>query len=134
MKNEERSRIMRAVRSTDTAPELFVRRLVHRLGYPFRLHRRDLAGKPDLVFPSRRKVIFVHGCFWHGHDCGILPVGDRPQGAAAGGSGSPEGLKTGGSNSKTIRLIPVDSYGFPIATFAPPSAQPQTDSKPIPYW
>jgi DNA mismatch endonuclease (patch repair protein) len=69
MRNEERSRIMRAVRSKDTAPELFVRRLVHRLGYRFRLHRKDLAGKPDLVFPARSKVIFVHGCFWHGHDC-----------------------------------------------------------------
>jgi DNA mismatch endonuclease, patch repair protein len=69
MKNDERSRTMRAVRSTDTGPELLVRHLVHQLGYRFRLHRKDLAGKPDLVFPSRRKVIFVHGCFWHGHDC-----------------------------------------------------------------
>lgn len=48
-------------------PEMLVRRLVHRLGYRFRLHRKDLPGKPDLVFPSRRKVIFVHGCFWHQH-------------------------------------------------------------------
>jgi DNA mismatch endonuclease, patch repair protein len=60
---------MRAVRSYDTKPELFVRRSLHSLGYRFRLHRKDLPGKPDLVFPSRRKVIFVHGCFWHGHDC-----------------------------------------------------------------
>ncbi len=58
---------MRQIRSKDTKPELAVRRLVHRLGYRFRLHRRDLPGSPDLVFPGRRKVIFVHGCFWHQH-------------------------------------------------------------------
>lgn len=66
---ELRSCIMRAVKSTDTAPELLVRRLVHRMGYRFRLHRKDLPGKPDLTFPSRHKAIFVHGCFWHGHGC-----------------------------------------------------------------
>ena len=60
---------MRAVRSKDTGPELQVRSIVHRLGYRFRLHRAELAGKPDLVLPRLRKVIFVHGCFWHGHDC-----------------------------------------------------------------
>jgi DNA mismatch endonuclease (patch repair protein) len=48
---------------------MIVRRLAHALGYRFRLHRADLPGKPDLIFPSRRKIIFVHGCFWHGHDC-----------------------------------------------------------------
>lgn len=64
-----RSRTMRAVRSKDTAPEMRVRRLAHRLGYRYRLHRKDLPGKPDLAFPSRRKVIFVHGCWWHRHDC-----------------------------------------------------------------
>lgn len=58
---------MSRVRGKDTSPELTVRRLVHALGYRFRLHRRDLPGSPDLVFPSRRKVIFVHGCFWHRH-------------------------------------------------------------------
>lgn len=66
---EQRSRIMRAVKGADTAPEMTVRRLVHAMGYRFRLHRKDLPGKPDLVFPRLRKVIFVHGCFWHGHDC-----------------------------------------------------------------
>jgi len=66
---EHRSWIMSQVKGKDTAPELFVRSLVHRLGYRFRLHRRDLPGAPDLVFVSRRKVIFVHGCFWHGHHC-----------------------------------------------------------------
>ncbi len=65
----DRSANMRAIRSKDMLPELAVRRLVHKLGYRFRLHRRDLPGKPDLVFASRRKVIFVHGCFWHSHSC-----------------------------------------------------------------
>jgi DNA mismatch endonuclease (patch repair protein) len=65
----ERSRVMRAVKSGDTTPELIVRRLVHALGYRFRLHRRDLPGQPDLVFPRLGKVIQVHGCFWHRHAC-----------------------------------------------------------------
>jgi len=60
---------MRRIRSKGMLPELAVRSLVHRMGYRFRLHRKDLPGKPDLVFVSRRKVIFVHGCFWHAHDC-----------------------------------------------------------------
>ena len=63
----DRSANMRAIRSKGMRPELAVRSLVHKLGYRFRLHRKDLPGKPDLVFPSRRKVIFVHGCFWHSH-------------------------------------------------------------------
>lgn len=62
-----RSENMRRIRSKDTKPELLVRRLAHALGYRFRLHRKELSGKPDLVFVSRRKVIFVHGCFWHQH-------------------------------------------------------------------
>jgi DNA mismatch endonuclease, patch repair protein len=66
---ELRSRIMRAVKGADTAPEMAVRSIVHRLGFRFRLHRKDLPGKPDLVFPRLRKIIFVHGCFWHGHTC-----------------------------------------------------------------
>jgi len=65
----KRSWIMSRVKSKNTSPELRVRSLAHRLGYRFRLHRKDLPGKPDLAFPSRKKVIFVHGCFWHGHDC-----------------------------------------------------------------
>lgn len=60
---------MAAVKGKNTAPELFVRRLVHRLGYRYTLHGGYLPGKPDLVFASRRKVIFVHGCFWHMHRC-----------------------------------------------------------------
>jgi len=71
----DRSENMRAIRSKDTQPELIVRSLVHRLGYRFRLHRPDLPGKPDLAFPARHKVIFVHGCFWHSHACktGLVP-------------------------------------------------------------
>jgi DNA mismatch endonuclease (patch repair protein) len=64
-----RSRVMRAVRSRDTGPELAVRRMLHSVGYRFRLDTRDLPGRPDLAFRRRRKAIFVHGCFWHGHDC-----------------------------------------------------------------
>ncbi|MBV8524372.1 MAG: DNA mismatch endonuclease Vsr [Acetobacteraceae bacterium] len=65
----DRSANMRAIRSKGMKPELAVRRLAHSLGYRYRLHRPDLPGKPDLVFPSRRRVIFVHGCFWHAHNC-----------------------------------------------------------------
>ena len=65
----DRSANMRAIRSKDMQPELKVRSLVHKLGYRFRLQRKDLPGKPDLVFGPRRKVIFVHGCFWHSHNC-----------------------------------------------------------------
>lgn len=63
----ERSARMALVRAKDTKPELLVRRLVHGMGYRYRLHRRDLPGTPDLVFPGRSKVIFIHGCFWHRH-------------------------------------------------------------------
>ena len=67
---------MRRIRNRDTAPEKIVRSILHRRGYRFRLHRKDLPGKPDIVFPSRRKVIFVHGCFWHQH--GACPEGRIP--------------------------------------------------------
>jgi DNA mismatch endonuclease (patch repair protein) len=66
---KERSAIMRKVKSKNTGPEKKVRSLVHRLGYRFRIHRNDLPGKPDMVFPCRKKIIFVHGCFWHDHNC-----------------------------------------------------------------
>ena len=66
---EQRSRIMKAVGTKDTGPELVVRKLLFAQGLRYRLHRRDLPGRPDIVFPSRRKAIFVHGCFWHGHGC-----------------------------------------------------------------
>src|SRR5437763_1208578 len=64
-----RSQLMSRIRSKDTGPEISVRRELHRAGFRFRLHLARLPGKPDLVFPAKRKVIFVHGCFWHGHGC-----------------------------------------------------------------
>lgn len=66
---------MQAVKSKNTKPELIVRRLLHAQGYRYRLHRKDLPGKPDIAFIGRRKAIFVHGCFWHWHGCtmGRLP-------------------------------------------------------------
>ena len=64
----QRSAVMARIRGKDTAPERVVRRMLHAMGYRFRLHRRDLPGTPDIVLPGRGAVIFVHGCFWHGHD------------------------------------------------------------------
>lgn len=68
---EQRSAHMRAVRQKNTAPEMAVRRLLHGLGYRYRIHDRSLPGTPDIVFRRRRKVVFVHGCFWHGHNCKV---------------------------------------------------------------
>ncbi|MEZ6128025.1 MAG: DNA mismatch endonuclease Vsr [Planctomycetaceae bacterium] len=65
----QRSFNMSRIRGQDTKPEMIVRSLVHQMGFRFRLHRKDLPGKPDLVLPRHRKVIFVHGCFWHRHRC-----------------------------------------------------------------
>jgi DNA mismatch endonuclease Vsr len=64
---EERSARMARIRGKDTKPEMVVRRTLHRLGYRYRLHRRDLPGRPDIIFPARKVVLFVHGCFWHAH-------------------------------------------------------------------
>lgn len=72
--SEERSALMARIRKKDTKPELVVRRLTHSMGYRYRLHRPDLPGTPDIVFPARHKVIYVHGCFWHQHDC---PLGRK---------------------------------------------------------
>ncbi len=66
---EQRSAVMRAVPAKNSSAELKVRRLLTRMGLRYRLHRRDLPGSPDIVFPGRRIALFVHGCFWHGHDC-----------------------------------------------------------------
>ncbi len=66
---QQRSKLMSRVRGKNTKPELIVRGIAHQLGYRFRLHRRDLPGTPDLVFPRHKKVILVHGCFWHMHTC-----------------------------------------------------------------
>ncbi|WP_426991901.1 very short patch repair endonuclease [Methylomonas sp. CM2] len=68
LSKEDRVKCMKSVRSKDTKPEIIVRRLVFGLGYRYRLHRKDLPGCPDLVFPRYKKVIFVHGCFWHVHE------------------------------------------------------------------
>lgn len=67
LSKEKRSTLMSKIRSKDTLPEMLVRRLTHGMGYRYRLHVRALPGCPDLVFPARKKVIFVHGCFWHRH-------------------------------------------------------------------
>jgi DNA mismatch endonuclease (patch repair protein) len=72
---KQRSRNMAAIKGKDTKPEMIVRRLVFRLGYRYRLHAKNLPGRPDLVFRSRRKVIFVHGCFWRKNDaCNIIAI------------------------------------------------------------
>jgi len=63
----QRSEQMSKIRGRDTKPEMLIRRMVHAMGYRYRLHRKDLPGHPDLTFSSRRKVVFVHGCFWHRH-------------------------------------------------------------------
>lgn len=72
---EQRSRIMASVGQKNTGAELAVRRMLFAAGFRFRLHRKELPGSPDIVLPSRRAAVFVHGCFWHGHDCskGHLP-------------------------------------------------------------
>lgn len=72
---EQRRRIMQSVKRRDTGPEMAVRHLLYRAGYRYRLHVKGLPGSPDVVFTSRRKVVFVHGCYWHGHGCrkGKLP-------------------------------------------------------------
>lgn len=67
--SRKRTAIMQAIRGKDSKPEVAVRRLAHSLGYRYRLHVSELPGKPDLVFPSRRRIILVHGCFWHRHNC-----------------------------------------------------------------
>ena len=76
----QRALNMSRIRGKDTKPELLLRRGMHALGFRFRLHRKDLPGRPDLVFPSRRAVIFVHGCFWHGHSCPMCKMpATRPE-------------------------------------------------------
>lgn len=76
---ERRSEIMSNIRAKGMKPEMMVRRMTHAMGYRYRLHRNDLPGKPDLVFPGRRKVIFVHGCFWHQHADPACRIARRPR-------------------------------------------------------
>ena len=72
---EKRSSMMSSVKTKNTKPEILVRSILHKSGLRFRLHRKDLPGSPDIVLPKYKTAIFVHGCFWHGHDC---PKGRRP--------------------------------------------------------
>ena len=76
---EAQRRIMQAIRSKNTKPELIVRRLLYKMGYRYRLHKRGLPGSPDIVFGPRKKAIFVHGCFWHSHDSQTCPHGKKPR-------------------------------------------------------
>lgn len=68
----KRSEMMAGIRSKDTKPEMLIRKGLHQWGYRFKLHNKDLPGKPDIVLPKHRAVIFVNGCFWHGHDCHLF--------------------------------------------------------------
>jgi DNA mismatch endonuclease (patch repair protein) len=73
------SAVMRGNKKRDTGPELIVRKLLHALGYRYRLQARDLPGNPDIVFPERQRVIFVHGCFWHQHQAARCPLTSHPR-------------------------------------------------------
>jgi DNA mismatch endonuclease (patch repair protein) len=106
--DELRSRTMRAVKCKDTKPEWIVRRLLHAAGY--RLHVKGMPGKPDLVFPGRRKVIFVHGCFWHGHDCAR---GDRQPKANA----EYWSAKIARNRERDLKhLVALRAYGWKVKT------------------
>lgn len=75
-----RSRMMAGIRARNTKPEISIRSLLHRRGFRFRLHVRNLLGNPDMVFPRYGSIVFVHGCFWHGHDCPLFKwPGTRPE-------------------------------------------------------
>lgn len=74
---ERRSENMRAIKSKNTRPEIIVRKLLYSMGYRFRLHRKDLPGKPDIVLGPRKKAIQVHGCYWHGHGCKVGGTGAK---------------------------------------------------------
>lgn len=101
---EQRRLNMSRIRGKDTKPELLVRRTLHAAGLRYRLHVRDLPGRPDLVFPGPRGVIFVHGCFWHGHDCPLfrLPA-TRPEFWAA-----KVAVNTARDIATVVRLVEAD--------------------------
>lgn len=103
---ELRSRTMRAVKWRDTGPEMLVRRLVFNMGYRYRLHQASLPGKPDLVFAGRHKVIFVHGCFWHGHNC--LRGARQPKQNAAYWSDKINGNR----NRDVVNLVALSKLGW----------------------
>lgn len=99
---ERRSEIMSLVRARNTGPEMKVRRLVHRMGFRYRLHVGALPGRPDLVFPGRHKTIFVHGCFWHAHrGCKLARI---PK--AASNSGRTKSRETGSVIEGTVAALP----------------------------
>lgn len=107
---EQRSRNMAAIKGENTKPELRVRSLLHSLGYRFRLHRKDLPGKPDIVLPKHHLAIFVHGCFWHCHDCryGRVVPATRPEFWAA---------KRGGNVARDQRMDEaLKAEGWRVAT------------------
>lgn len=104
---EERSERMSRIRSKNTKPERVVRSLLHQLGYRYRIHRRELPGSPDLVFPRRRKVVFVHGCFWHAHDG--CKVANMPKSRSAFWADKFERNKK--RDSENIRRLREDGWG-----------------------
>lgn len=100
---KQRSANMRNIKSKGMKPELLVRRLVHKLGYRFRLHREDLPGRPDLIFPARRKIIFVHGCFWHVHGAKSCKIKRQPKSNTS--YWSPKLLKNRERDAKHLRAL-----------------------------
>lgn len=108
LSQEERSKRMSLVRAKDTKPEKRVRKLVYSMGYRYRLHVRDLPGCPDMVFRKKRKVIFVHGCFWHQHNCSR---GKRmPKSRIEFWQGKLQGNKN--RDNKIIRQLKADGWSF----------------------
>jgi DNA mismatch endonuclease (patch repair protein) len=107
---EQRSRNMSAIKGKNTKPELRVRSALHAMGYRFRLHRKDLPGKPDIVLPKHHLAVFVHGCFWHCHDCrwGRVVPATRPEFWAA---------KRGGNVDRDLlKQEALRSQGWKVAT------------------
>lgn len=105
---EMRSKIMRSIRSKDTKPELTVRKLLTRLGYRYRIHKCDIPGKPDIVFPGRKKAIFIHGCFWHCHEncvTGRIPEGEYWQ----------KKIKSNQARDRNV-LLKLDALGWKSLT------------------
>ena len=121
--------MMASVRSKGTLPEMLVRRALHKMGYRYRLHRADLPGRPDLVFPSRRKVVFVNGCFWHHHpECkrASIPVSNRDfwikklRGNRARDTKNVDLLKSGGWEVETVwecELRDMEAITWRLAKF-----------------
>lgn len=107
---QQRSRNMSAIKGKNTKPELRVRSALHAMGYRFRLHRKDLPGKPDIVLAKHRLALFVHGCFWHCHDCrwGRVVPATRPEFWAA---------KRGGNVERdTVKQEALRAQGWTVAT------------------